>query len=168
MPDVVLMDVTMPRSKASRPPAASARSPEIRVVMLTMHADESVMPRPSGRCQRVPVKDCSTDEIAATVRQPPTTTRPPQDLAASMLNEVRSSIRRRWRRSIVVTKREEEVLQLIADGCSPPRAASSTQPQDGQEPLASIYQKLDAATAPRRAPRRSKGSSGSTEGNPPA
>ena len=46
----------------------------------------------------------------------------------------------------VVTKREEEVLQLIADGCSTPEVAEQLyiSQKTVKNHLASIYQKLDA------------------------
>ena len=46
----------------------------------------------------------------------------------------------------VVTKREEEVLQLIADGCSTPEVAARLyiSQKTVKNHLASIYQKLDA------------------------
>ena len=46
----------------------------------------------------------------------------------------------------VVTKREEEVLQLIADGCSTPEVAEKLfiSQKTVKNHLASIYQKLDA------------------------
>ena len=46
----------------------------------------------------------------------------------------------------LITKREEEVLQLIADGCSTPEVASELyiSQKTVKNHLASIYQKLDA------------------------
>jgi two-component system response regulator DegU len=46
----------------------------------------------------------------------------------------------------VVSKREEEVLQLIADGCSTPEVAAQLyiSQKTVKNHLASIYQKLDA------------------------
>ena len=46
----------------------------------------------------------------------------------------------------VITKREEEVLQLIADGCSTPEVAEQLyiSQKTVKNHLASIYQKLDA------------------------
>jgi two-component system response regulator DegU len=46
----------------------------------------------------------------------------------------------------VVTRREEEVLQLIADGCSTPEVAEKMyiSQKTVKNHLASIYQKLDA------------------------
>jgi DNA-binding NarL/FixJ family response regulator len=94
------------------------------------------------------VKDCSTDEIADAVRMAATGDTPisPQ-LAASMLDEVRRLDQRHAAdEDRVVTRREEEVLQLIADGCSTPEVAERLfiSQKTVKNHLASIYQKLDA------------------------
>jgi len=149
-PDVILMDVTMPEMdgvEACR--AVRADLPGTQVVMLTMHADQEVLASAiRAGASGYLVKDCSTDEIASAVRMAATgeTALSPQ-LAASMLNEVR-----KWDRPSaadeerVVTKREEEVLQLIADGCSTPEVAEKLyiSQKTVKNHLASIYQKLDA------------------------
>jgi DNA-binding NarL/FixJ family response regulator len=93
------------------------------------------------------VKDCSTEEIASAVRMAAggETALSPQ-LAASMLNEVRRWDQPHKEEERVVTKREEEVLQLIADGCSTPEVAEKLyiSQKTVKNHLASIYQKLDA------------------------
>jgi two-component system response regulator DegU len=150
LPEVILMDVTMPEVngvEATR--IIRQKHPQIRVVMLTMHADESVIASAiRAGASGYLVKDCSTDEIAATVRQAADDRQAlSQDLAASMLNEVRKldspAVAEADR---VVTKREEEVLQLIADGCSTTEVASRLyiSHKTVKNHLASIYQKLDA------------------------
>jgi len=67
-------------------------------------------------------------------------------IAASMLNEVRRWDQPHKEEERVVTKREEEVLQLIADGCSTPEVAEKLyiSQKTVKNHLASIYQKLDA------------------------
>ena len=68
-------------------------------------------------------------------------------LAKSMLEEVRRLDQKaRTDEERTVTKREEEVLQLIADGCSTPEVAERLyiSQKTVKNHLASIYQKLDA------------------------
>lgn len=149
-PDVILMDVTMPELdgvEATR--LVKAANPSIRVIMLTMHADQEVLAAAirSGASGYL-VKDCSTEEIADAIRAAVSgdTTLSPA-LAASMLNEVRKlDPPEQAEEDRVVTKREEEVLQLIADGCSTPEVAERLyiSQKTVKNHLASIYQKLDA------------------------
>jgi two-component system response regulator DegU len=118
--------------------------------MLTMHADQSVIADAlRAGASGYLVKDCSTEEIAEAVRQAANeeSSLSPA-LATAMLDEVRrlepapaddDSER-------VVTKREVEVLQLIADGCSTPEVAERLyiSQKTVKNHLASIYHKLDA------------------------
>ncbi len=149
-PDVVLMDVTMPGVggvEATR--RLQAAHPQIRVVMLTMHADESVV-ADALRAGAVGylVKDCSTDEIADAIRQAASDDASlSPELAGAMLAEVRRIDPDQPEESDrVVTKREVEVLQLIADGCSTPEVAEQLyiSQKTVKNHLASIYHKLDA------------------------
>ena len=148
-PDVILMDVSMPEMdgvEACRQVRSSV--PGTKVVMLTMHADQEVLANAirAGACGYL-VKDCSTEEIAGAVRMASSgeTALSPQ-LAASMLDEVRKLDMAPTREERVVTKREEEVLQLIADGCSTSEVADQMyiSQKTVKNHLASIYQKLDA------------------------
>lgn len=151
-PDVILMDVTMPNCdgvEACRQVVESgARS---RIVMLTMHADQEVLADAirAGAAGYL-TKDCSTREIAEAVRMAAEgdTVLSPQ-LARSMLDEVRrldAPVDVHPGEERVVSKREEEVLQLIADGCSTPEVAAQLyiSQKTVKNHLASIYQKLDA------------------------
>ncbi|MGH1505290.1 MAG: response regulator [Acidimicrobiales bacterium] len=147
-PDVILMDVTMPEMdgvEATR--LIKERQADVRIVMLTMHADQDILADAiRAGANGYLVKDCSTDEIASaieTVANGETALSP--RLAASMLAEVR---RQDAQQEVerVITKREEEVLQLIADGCSTPEVAERLyiSQKTVKNHLASIYQKLDA------------------------
>jgi len=148
-PDVILMDVSMPEMdgvEACRQVRGSGSA--TKVVMLTMHADQDVLANAirAGACGYL-VKDCSTEEIADAVRMAShgDTALSPQ-LAASMLDEVRKLEMAPAREERVVTKREEEVLQAIADGCSTSEVADQMyiSQKTVKNHLASIYQKLDA------------------------
>jgi DNA-binding NarL/FixJ family response regulator len=150
VPDIVLMDVSMPEMdgvEATRIICASAS--RTQVIMLTMHADKEVLAEAiRAGASGYLVKDCSTEEVAEAVRmavQGDTALSP--QLAATMLDEVRRlDVHDTSEEDRVVTKREEEVLQLIADGCSTPEVAEQLfiSQKTVKNHLASIYQKLDA------------------------
>ncbi len=147
-PDVVLMDVTMPEIdgvEATR--QLKERLPGTCVIMLTMHADQDVLAEAiRAGANGYLVKDCSVDEIAQAIEAVVTgeTALSPR-LAASMLAEVRRQDSNSQAER-VITAREEEVLQLIADGCSTPEVAEQLfiSQKTVKNHLASIYQKLDA------------------------
>jgi two-component system, NarL family, response regulator DegU len=149
-PDVVLMDVTMPEMggvEATR--LIRQEGGPARVIMLTMHADKEVLADAiRAGASGYLVKDCSTDEVAEAVRiaaKGEMALSPA--LAATMLDEVRRlDAPTTPDDDRVITKREEEVLQLIADGCSTPEVAEQLyiSQKTVKNHLASIYQKLDA------------------------
>ncbi|MGH9243639.1 MAG: response regulator transcription factor [Acidimicrobiales bacterium] len=148
-PDVVLMDVTMPNMdgiEATR--RIVAAHPETRIVMLTMHATADVVRRAiDAGATGYLVKDCSTDDIVATVRaaaEPDATLSPA--LARRLLAEAHRLEPAPTGAERIISKREVEVLQGIADGLSPSEVAERLfiSQKTVKNHLASIYQKLDA------------------------
>ena len=167
-PNVVLMDITMPQLDGI---AACEEIlhivPTTRVIMLTMHHDEELLARSirAGACGFL-VKDCSVDELVTATRLAANgeTVIAPQ-LKSHLLAQVRRSAAGGspamggGSRALTgpgrggtesggrrVTRRESEVLQLIADGCSTTEVASRLyiSQKTVKNHLASIYQKLDA------------------------
>ncbi|MEZ5218146.1 MAG: response regulator transcription factor [Ilumatobacteraceae bacterium] len=145
-PDVILMDVSMPDVdgiEATR--AIMQADARQRIVMLTMHMDRDVIDRAikAGAVGYL-TKDCSVAEIAEAIRMAAN-----GDMALSpklaelMLSEARKTEGNEER---LITRREEEVLQLIADGLSTPEVAQRLyiSQKTVKNHLASIYEKLNA------------------------
>lgn len=148
LPDVVLMDVSMPvldGVEATR--VIRDRAPGVQVVILTMHADKGVLDRAirAGAAGYL-VKDCTMDEVVRTVQQAASgETSLSAELAEAMLAEAAQPIAG-VPAEAVITKREEEVLQLIAEGLSTTEVATQLfiSVKTVKNHLASVYQKLDS------------------------
>ena len=147
-PDVVLMDVSMPALDGVEATRQISRVvPSSQVVMLTMHADGDVMAKAiqAGAIGYL-VKDCSMDDVVAAVRVAASgeSVLSP-GLATSMLADVKRGAGG-GPDAPTISAREEEVLQLVADGMSLPEVAAALfiSVKTVKNHLASIYAKLDA------------------------
>jgi two-component system, NarL family, response regulator DegU len=149
-PDVVLMDVSMPvldGVEATR--QISRLVPSSQVVILTMHADGDVMARAiSAGAVGYLVKDCSIEEVVETIRLAASGEAVlSPGLASSMLADVKKTdLGPGAGEAPTISAREEEVLQLVADGLSLPEVAAALyiSVKTVKNHLASIYSKLDA------------------------
>ena len=148
LPDVVLMDVSMPvldGVEATR--VIRDQAPTVQVVILTMHADKGVLDRAirAGAVGYL-VKDCTMEEVVRTIQQAASgeTTLSPE-LAGAMLAEAVLPAGGVAPEAII-TKREEEVLQLIAEGLSTTEVAAQLyiSVKTVKNHLASVYHKLDS------------------------
>ncbi|MDQ4088747.1 MAG: response regulator transcription factor [Actinomycetota bacterium] len=148
-PDVVLMDVSMPVLDGVEATRQISRiAPESQVVMLTMHADGDVMARAiqAGAVGYL-VKDCSIEDVVSTIRLAASGEAVlSPGLASSMLADVKKGARSSEGDAPTISAREEEVLQLVADGLTLPEVAAALyiSVKTVKNHLASIYAKLDA------------------------
>ena len=145
-PDVILMDVTMPvldGIEATR--LIRSQTDRTQVVMLTMHGDSDLMTRAlqAGAAGYL-VKDCSTEDVVSAIQLAGGEGGVSRELASSMLAEVRRTAGKDH--EPLLSAREEEVLQQVADGLSLPEVAAELfiSIKTVKNHLASIYQKLDA------------------------
>jgi two-component system, NarL family, response regulator DegU len=144
-PDVVLMDVTMPvLGGIEATKRLVEKNPDAKVLMLTMHADASLIEdaRNAGAFGYL-VKDCSIDDISAAITSAlngEKTFLEPAEAEAVEANAEKDSAKG------IITAREAEVLQMIADGRNTSEAAKElyVSVKTVKNHLASAYAKLDA------------------------
>jgi DNA-binding NarL/FixJ family response regulator len=150
-PDVVVMDVTMPildGIQATKQIYAS--EPETKIVILTMHGEDSLV------CEAIQAgavaflsKDCSMQEVVDTVRLTSSgEVFLSPALADSMLKEFHPPAPVADEQAVPspLTKREEEILQSVANGQSTAEVAQELfiSAKTVKNHLASIYVKLEA------------------------
>ncbi len=145
-PDVVVMDVSMPvldGVEATR--RIHDDLPDLPIVIITMHGDEALRrDAVNAGASGFLTKDVSMQEVVATITQAAGgEVALSTELAATILAELEESPDRS---ASPLTPREEEVLQLIADGCSTSEVASGLfiSGKTVKNHLASIYEKLEA------------------------
>ena len=145
-PDVVVMDVSMPvldGVEATR--RIHDDHPELPIVIITMHGDEALRrDAVNAGAAGFLTKDVSMQEVVATITQAAGgEVALSTELAATILAELEEGPDRS---ASPLTPREEEVLQLIADGCSTSEVASGLfiSGKTVKNHLASIYEKLEA------------------------
>lgn len=157
-PDIVLLSTNLPgQTGVDACRQIHAALPRTRLVMLAPHADvDSFTNAMQAGANGYLVKANALSELATALRlcAAGETVIAPQ-MKSVMLGEAQRS-RERTNVGVaagagakargLITKREEEVLQLIADGCSTPEVASELyiSQKTVKNHLASIYQKLDA------------------------
>src|SRR5580765_1378384 len=145
-PDVIVMDVSMPvldGIEATR--RIHDDHPNLPIVIITMHGDEALRrDAVNAGASGFLTKDVSMQEVVATITQAAGgEVALSTELAATILAELEEGPDRS---ASPLTPREEEVLQLIADGCSTSEVASGLfiSGKTVKNHLASIYEKLEA------------------------
>ena len=145
-PDVVVMDVSMPvldGVEATR--RIHDDHPDLPIVIITMHGDEALRrDAVNAGAAGFLTKDVSMQEVVATITQAAgSEIALSTELAATILAELEDGADRP---PSPLTPREEEVLQLIADGCSTSEVAAQLfiSGKTVKNHLASIYEKLEA------------------------
>jgi two-component system, NarL family, response regulator DegU len=144
-PDVIVMDVSMPvldGVEATR--RIHAVHADLPIVVLTMHGEESQRREAvEAGATGFLTKDVSMQDVVRTVHQAAGGDMAlSPELASTILTELRAPDTR----TSPLTPREEEVLQLIADGLSTTEVANQLfiSGKTVKNHLASIYEKLDA------------------------
>jgi DNA-binding NarL/FixJ family response regulator len=150
-PELVIMDVTMPvlgGIEATR--RVHAAHPDLPIVVLTMH-DEDALREEAMRAGAAAflTKDSSMQQVVTTAMATAAGEALSANLASSILHELRApgdAVATAATEPSPLTRREEEILQLIADGYSTSEVAGRLfiSGKTVKNHLASIYAKLDA------------------------
>ncbi len=151
-PDIVMLDITMPvMDGLSALKIMKADKPDTRIVMLTMHGEATVVNQAiNAGATAFMTKDAPMAEVVEVVKKvsqgeliSPSIAKQMLDTGSSITpesNEVADAD------TGILTKREKEILQLIADGRSTNDVGSDLfiSVKTVKNHLASIYDKLDA------------------------
>ena len=147
-PELVIMDVTMPvlgGIEATR--RLHAAHPDLPIVILTMHDEEALREEAlRAGASAFLSKDSSMQEVVATAIATAAGEALSAGLASSILTELTAPAPATVAELSPLTRREEEILQLIADGYSTSEVASRLfiSGKTVKNHLASVYDKLDA------------------------
>jgi len=146
-PDIVLMDLSMPHMSGTDTIARIKREhPEIKIVVLTFHKeDQFIQAALQAGADAYVLKDDSRDELFAALRTPATGRR---YLSPSILERVitgyidRTARTPSWK---ILTKREREVMKLIAEGCRTKDIAAqlAVSPRTVERHRTNLMKKLD-------------------------
>lgn len=146
-PHVVLMDVSMPvvdGITATR--RLRSRAPDAHVVVLTMHADSDLVEKArSAGASGYILKDASGDEVVTAVRRAidgqrtisPGIARAAAPVAPGGADDPAEG-------TPTLTEREVQILQMLADGCTPAEVAERLfiSPKTVRNHLTKVYDKL--------------------------
>ena len=145
-PHVVLMDVSMPvvdGITATR--RMRSRVPDAHVVVLTMHADSDLVEKArSAGAAGYLLKDASGDEVVLAVRRALDGQRTISAGIAGTPTPVLPADGDADDDAPALTDRELQILQMLADGCSPAQVAERLfiSPKTVRNHLTKVYDKL--------------------------
>jgi DNA-binding NarL/FixJ family response regulator len=144
-PDVVLMDLSMPVvSGVAATKRVRKALPSTAILVLSMLSDETAVTSALGAgADGYLVKDCTTAELVDAVKQVGAGEHVVSPSAAENLPEPSPSVR--YEQRVAITRREEELLRMMATGVSISEAASRLyiSVKTVKNHLSSIYEKLD-------------------------